>query len=171
MLPEKREGRMREAWVQGKAVPRSVLGELVDSSGLIGDAAGLRGRLAEDGYLFLRGVIDPVPVQAARAEVLGRLEAVGEIVPGSGGVFSGTSRRREMEPDLGGFWQSVSEGKAFRAVSHGAAVRAVMADVAGGEVVGQDYVFLRVGVPGRATGAGYGELNGAKPLDQPWHVR
>jgi ectoine hydroxylase-related dioxygenase (phytanoyl-CoA dioxygenase family) len=25
--------------------------------------------------------------------------------------------------------------------------------------------------PGGTTGAGYGELNGAKPLTQPWHVR
>ena len=25
--------------------------------------------------------------------------------------------------------------------------------------------------PGGTTGAGYAELNGAKPLDQPWHVR
>lgn len=25
--------------------------------------------------------------------------------------------------------------------------------------------------PGGTTGAGYGELNGAKPLTQAWHVR
>jgi hypothetical protein len=25
--------------------------------------------------------------------------------------------------------------------------------------------------PTGTTGAGYAELNGAKPLDQPWHVR
>jgi hypothetical protein len=25
--------------------------------------------------------------------------------------------------------------------------------------------------PGGTTGAGYGELNGAKPLTEPWHVR
>jgi len=25
--------------------------------------------------------------------------------------------------------------------------------------------------PGGTTGAGYRELNGAKPLDQPWHIR
>jgi hypothetical protein len=25
--------------------------------------------------------------------------------------------------------------------------------------------------PGGVTGAGYGEVNGAKPLTQPWHTR
>ena len=25
--------------------------------------------------------------------------------------------------------------------------------------------------PGGTTGAGYGELNGAKPLTEPWHIR
>jgi phytanoyl-CoA dioxygenase PhyH len=40
---------------------------LPDSSGLLGDGTALRDRLAEDGALFLRGVLDPVEVWRLRA--------------------------------------------------------------------------------------------------------
>jgi hypothetical protein len=54
-------------------------GELRDSSALAEDAAGLRGRMAEDGYLFLRGYLDPAEVLAARAEITARLAAAGAL--------------------------------------------------------------------------------------------
>ena len=160
---------MTDAMVKGMAVPADMLGELTDSAAFLADPAALRARLAEDGYLFLRGVLDPAAVRAGRAEVLARLEAVGEIVPGTD-VFSGTSRRRDLHPDLGAFWQSVSEGPAFRAVSHGAAVAGIMQSVAGGPVRGQDYVFLRVGVPGRATGLHFDYPFFTRMHDQVWTV-
>ena len=161
---------MKNAMVKGAPVPEAMLAELTDSAGLLGDAAAMRERLAKDGYLFLRGVIDAAAVRAARAEVVQRLEAVGEIVPGSDGIFSGTSRRRDLEPDLGAFWKSVSNGKKFRAVSHGEAVARVMAMVAGTKVQGQDYVFLRVGVPGRATGLHFDYPFFTRMHDQVWTV-
>jgi hypothetical protein len=58
-------------------------GELRDSAGIIGDATGLRARMAEDGYLYVRGFFDRARVLAARAEVVRRLEAQGALVPGS----------------------------------------------------------------------------------------
>jgi hypothetical protein len=143
---------LNAAVVKGAPVPAGLLAPMRDSAALLADPPALRARLDEDGYLFLRGVVDPGAVRAARAEILARLEAVGEIVPGSDGVFTGRSRRRELEPDLGRFWKSVSEGQRFRAVSHGPAVARVLEAVAGEAVRAQDYVFLRVGVPGRATG-------------------
>lgn len=161
---------MGRAEVKGRAVPAALLGELVDATGLRADGAALRDRLAADGYVFLRNVIDPAAVAAGRAEILARLEAVGEIVPGSDGVFTGTSRRREMAPDLGAFWQSVSEGPEFRAVSHGPAVSEVMAAIADGPVQAQDYVFLRVGVPGRATGLHFDAPFFTRMHDQVWTV-
>ena len=161
---------MQQAVVKGTPVPDPLLGELVDSATLMANPAALRERLAADGYLFLRGVVDPGAVRAARAEVLGRLEAIGEIVPGSDGIFTGTSRRRELEPDLGAFWRSVSEGKQFRAVSHGPAVAGLMTAVAGVPVRGQDYVFLRVAVPGRATGLHFDYPFFTRMHDQVWTV-
>ncbi len=158
------------AVVKGEMVPPALMAELTDSASLLSDAEGLRQRLARDGYLFLRGVLDPDAVQAARAEVLGRLEAVGEIVPGSDGVFTGQSRRRELQPDAGAFWKSVSEGPAFRAVSHGPAVARIVEAVAGAPVRPQDYVFLRVGVAGRATGLHFDYPFFARMHDQAWTV-
>ena len=64
----------------------------------------------------------------------------------------------------------MSEGPAFRAVSHGAAVAGIMQAVAGGPVRGQDYVFLRVGVPGRATGLHFDYPFFTRMHDQVWTV-
>ncbi len=161
---------MTNAMVKGMPVPEALLGDLTDSAALLSNPPALRARLAEDGYLFLRGVINQAAIHTARAEILARLEAVGEIVPGTDGTFTGTSRRGELEPDLGAFWQSVSEGPAFRAVSHGPAVAAVMAAVADGEVRPQDYIFLRVGVPGRATGLHFDAPFFTRMHDQVWTV-
>src|SRR4051812_10808398 len=98
------------AMVKGVEVPPELQAELLDSAPLLDDPLELRQRLAEDGYLFLPGVLAPAGVKGARAEILGRLEAGGEIEPGSDGRFPCHSRRREMHSDLGAFWQSVSEG-------------------------------------------------------------
>jgi len=161
---------MKNAMVKGAPVPEALLADLTDSTDLLGNPAAMQAQLTEEGYLFLRGVVDPAAVRAARAEVLHRLETVGEVEPGSDGIFSGTSRRRELEPDLGAFWKSVSNGEKFRAASHGDAVARVVASVAGTPVRGQDYVFLRVGVPGRATGLHFDYPFFTRMHDQVWTV-
>ena len=129
------------------------MGGLTDSSALFPDAEGLATRLAADGYLFLRGLHDINQVLAARAEVLGRLEAVGEIAPPAvDGVAAGASRRKEAVADLGAFWRSVSEGPRLRAVSHGPRIREIMGTVVGQSMHAQDYMFLRPAPVGRSTG-------------------
>jgi len=160
---------MRGCVVQGRDVPEDLIGELQDSADLLADPTALRRRLAEDGYLFLRGVLDAGAVAAARAEVLARLSAVGEILPGAD-IFTGRSDRRAMEPDLGRFWRSVSEGPVLRAVTHGAAIARIMGLVAGETPRAQDFLFLRVGVPGRATGLHFDYPFFARMHDQVWTV-
>jgi hypothetical protein len=51
--------------------------ELADSGGLIGDAGGLRRRLADDGYLFFRGLLPAAQVRAIGLAVLEELQAGG----------------------------------------------------------------------------------------------
>jgi phytanoyl-CoA dioxygenase PhyH len=51
--------------------------ELADSGGLIGDAGGLRRRLADDGYLFFRGLLPAAQVGAIGQAVLAELHAGG----------------------------------------------------------------------------------------------
>jgi hypothetical protein len=150
------ETTMDTCWVKGQPVPADRLGELVDSAALLGDEAALRARMAHDGYLYLKGVLDRDAVRAARHEVFERLAAVGEVgSPAEDGLFTGTSRRAELEPDAGAFWRSVSNGPALRAVSHGTDVGAILSRVFGEPARPQDYLFLRAGVRGRATDLHY----------------
>ena len=144
---------MHDCIAQGEPVPRSMIGEFVDSSALFPDSAALHRRLHDDGYLFLRGLHDVDAVLAARQEVFARLEAVGEVAsPARDGIFTGASQRREREPDLGAFWKSVSEGPCLRAVTHGPRIRQIIGTVFGEPAVPHDYVFLRPAPVGRSTG-------------------
>jgi Phytanoyl-CoA dioxygenase (PhyH) len=57
----------------------SVLGsqELVDSSCLLGDREALRARMAEEGYVFFRSLLDPAEIRSVGASVLFQLQAAG----------------------------------------------------------------------------------------------
>lgn len=61
----------------------SVLGQLANSSADLNDIETLRGRLAEDGYLFLPGLLDRAAVLRARAEITSRLHAAGALKLGT----------------------------------------------------------------------------------------
>lgn len=137
---------------QGRPVPAEYLGPLRESADLTGRPGALAGRLDDDGYLFLRGAVDPTLVRDARRAVFRRLAAVDEVVEPDGDArASGRSRRLELAPDRGAFWQSVSEQPAMRAVTHGAGLRAVMAELLGEPARAFDFIFLRPGVNGRFT--------------------
>jgi len=134
--------------VAGRPVPPALLGPLADSTGAA-DAA-LAGRLAADGYVLVRGALDRAQVQAARAEVFGRLAAVGEVAePAVEGIATGTSRRAEQ--DLDAFWRTVSEGPALRRVTHGGALAALAARVLGAPALPFDFLWVRAMVGGRAS--------------------
>lgn len=55
----------------------TVAGELVDSRHLSGDWEALRARIATDGYVFMRGLLDPATVTAVGRTGLGHLQAAG----------------------------------------------------------------------------------------------
>jgi hypothetical protein len=144
---------LTRCWTQGRPIPDPLVGELRDSAALADDGDALRHRLAEDGYLFLRGVLDARAVLGARAEVLERLVAVEEIRPPAlDGIATGTSRRAERVGDLGAFWKSVSEGPALRRVTHGETLRQLHGRILGEPARPHDYLFLRVAPVGRSTG-------------------
>lgn len=143
---------MTRARGSGEAIAAEMLGPLTDSTTLLGWPGALAGRIAEDGYVFLRGVIPEGDVAAARAEVLGRLAEVGEVAePVAAGCWSGTSRRAERAGDLGRFWQSVCEGPQLHRVTHGPALAAAAGAALGAAPLAQDFLYLRAGVPGTFT--------------------
>jgi hypothetical protein len=55
--------------------------ELTDSRARLGDWQALRARIAEDGYVFMRGLLDPAVVTAAGRSGLAHLQAAGWIEP------------------------------------------------------------------------------------------
>ena len=144
---------MRGCRVQGQEVPDALIGELPDSTHLLGQPQALRERLVADGFVYLKGVLEPALVAAARVEVFERLIAVGEILPpAAAAIASGSSRRDQVVSDRGAFWKSVSEGQHLRALSHGSAIQGLMTMLIGAPARPQDYMFLRAGARGRATG-------------------
>jgi len=77
-------------------------GELRDSSYLAGDGDSLRTRMAEDGYLFLRGYFEREDVLAARGEIVRRLAAEGVLEPGTAPMDAilAKGRHNSFRPDL-----------------------------------------------------------------------
>jgi hypothetical protein len=64
-------------WSHGTGAYRERVEELADSAALVSDPDGLRRRLAEDGYLFFRGLLPAGEVRDAGLAVLARLRAGG----------------------------------------------------------------------------------------------
>ena len=63
-----------------RALPAGIF---ADSSGLVGDATALRRRAAADGYLWLRGLVEPGVILELRHRVLGVCDAAGWLRDGA----------------------------------------------------------------------------------------
>lgn len=155
----------------GHPVPEAYLGELKDSSALIEDGAILRARIAEDGYLFLRGVLDRNAVLAARENVFSKLVAVGEIrEPAIDAITSCTSQRAEMVDDLGAFWQSICEDPAIRNVTHAGPIVTIMKRILDTTVRSYDFLWMRPTHPGRASAYHFDHVYMNRGTDQLYTV-
>ncbi|MGQ0663921.1 MAG: phytanoyl-CoA dioxygenase family protein [Pseudomonadota bacterium] len=138
--------------LEGRLVPAELIGELKDSSDVLSHRPALRRRLAEDGYLLLRGGLDRDEVLAARREVFARLAEVGEVrEPAAEGIATGSSRRAEIGGELGAFWRSVCEGPALRRLTHAGRLRRIAARVFGCPVRPFDFLWLRAMAAERAS--------------------
>ncbi len=143
---------MFECQVHGESVPHDLLAPFRYSTNCLTQPDSLSSRLVEDGYVFLRGVVPAETIAAARREVFSRLAEVDEIeAPYEQGIFSGRSQRLKRVGSPGEFWQSVSEGPALRAATHGDPMRQFISNVLGDPARAYDFIFLRPGVPGRFT--------------------
>lgn len=139
-------------WVGGREVPAALRGRLRNSTDLLADGRRLREALRDDGYVYLRGVLDADEITVARKAIFSRLRDVGEIAdPPDAGIATGVSHRAERAPDLGGFLEEISRGEALRRVTRGARVRSLMRDLLDDAVRPFDFLWLRFMPVGRAS--------------------
>lgn len=127
-------------------------GELRPSNDILHEAEALRARMAEDGYLLLRGYLDGTVVQNARRELLSKLAAAGDIdahYPLDEAVYSGSSTwTREFVKDL-------RTGAAIRALCHQGRIMEFFERFLGGAVRPFDHIWVRRMPPGGASGCHY----------------
>src|SRR5258708_4376850 len=127
------------------------LGSLQESGDIRGDVAALRNRLAQNGYLLLRGLHQPEKVLAARESILKNLASNGQLDPrcplmdaivaeGARGAFLGGSKALTRTPEFLGLVESPE-------------VMGFFSQLLDGEVLTYDYKWLRVVGPGDFTGA------------------
>jgi hypothetical protein len=125
-------------------VSPSAFGELRVSLEVAHDAAALRRRMEEDGYLFLPGLLNRDDVLAAREETLTRMQAEGYLDP--------TYPVTEAIPAaslVDGFIPQLAVGnESLKTVAFDGPMMAFYERFLGGPVLHFDFVWLRAKLPG-----------------------
>jgi len=130
----------------------AAFGELRSANDILSDTDALRGRMAEDGYLLLRGYLDREVVRSARRELLTKLAAVGEVDtsrPLDEAVHSGTA---DWSPE---FVRDLRTGQALRVLCHQGRIMEFFARFFGEPARSFDHIWVRRVQPGGATGCHY----------------
>ena len=122
-------------------------GELRSSIELAGDGPALRGRMAEDGYLFLPGFLDRPEVQAARADLCRSLEAEGVLEPRYPAEQAIARAGLEMafRPDL------ANASEPLKRVLYGPRVMGFYDVLLGGPARHYDFTWMRAIAPGKGS--------------------
>lgn len=132
----------------GIAIEPDSLGLLRESNDVIQDGEALRRRIAEDGYLFLRGVLDRESVMSARASVCQRLAMDGILDP--------------ARPEIDAIWSRKGDRPTFKpeyACNNPAVERLLYTGpmmefyrtLIGGPVAHYDFTWLRAMAPGHGS--------------------
>ncbi|MEZ4615372.1 MAG: phytanoyl-CoA dioxygenase family protein [Caldilineaceae bacterium] len=125
----------------------TALGELRDCTPLLGDSAALRQQMAEEGYLYLRGVLNRDDLLAARLSMLEKLAAEGHVdlthplLEGK----AAADTRIAFKPDL-----AVKNPLVHKVLYEGP-MMAIFHQLLGGEVRHFDFTWIRAVSPGIAT--------------------
>jgi ectoine hydroxylase-related dioxygenase (phytanoyl-CoA dioxygenase family) len=130
------------------------IGELRDASSLLGDPEALRQRMADDGYLLLRGLIDRGTVLEARRELLLKYATVGEIDSINRPLMDGIQSEQTFvhSVNLIAFTESLRTGIAYRSVVEAPELISFFEDFLGGPARSWDFCWVRLMRPGEATG-------------------
>ena len=131
----------------------SDLAELRDANALLNNVEGLQDRMAEDGYLLLRGLQDTTKVRAVREQLLANLDVNGQIdrnfpvgqgviAPDARGAFLGGSKNITRSPEFLNLVESPE-------------IMGFFARFLQSDVLTFDYKWLRVVGNGDFTGSHY----------------
>ncbi len=132
----------------------------------------LQRRMKEDGYLFLRDILDHDIVMDARREILEKLASIDEIHPDfplMDAIASNNSRRKEI--DIKPFLKDLRTGAAYDRLCHEGRVMEFFDHFLGGPARAFDYLWLRTVGVGHATGCHYDVVymgRGTKDLYTAW---
>lgn len=133
------------------------LGELADSSALLGDSRALKARMSADGYLFMRGLLPRQQVLDARSEILLQYATIGEIdsINHSHMEAIGSAHSFAHQVNLRAFTQSVRSGKAYSAVVTHEAILKLVEQLLDDQVRPYDFRWPRFVRPGEGCGFHY----------------
>ncbi len=125
----------------------SSFGELRDSSEIVDDIGALRERMTEDGYLFLRNVLNRDDVIAARRNLLERI-AAGNGLHDATDFMDGVLRDRTPVR----FEQAITQrSEPLRQLLKDGPMIAFFSRFLDGEVRPFDFIWLRSVIPGKGT--------------------
>ena len=140
------------ALINGVKVPNSLLSELKETNLKNETDEKLRQSLNENGYLFLKNVIEKNDITKARNDIFEKLKNVDELEdPFTEGIWSGRSRRDELHKDRGVFWEDVSNTESLRKITNGNNLETVFSRIFGISSIGFDFIFLRAVSGGKFT--------------------
>ena len=124
-------------------------GELRSSNDVLGNGEGLRRRMAEDGYLLLRNVLDRDRLMEARAYITDSLAAEGYLDPGCPSIDSiaRPDAAITFRPDL------AQANTALHRVLYEGAMMRIFDEYFGEAVLHYDFTWLRAMAPGKSVPA------------------
>ena len=129
------------------------LGELVDRRSLCGDAPSLRQVFHEEGHVFIRGLLDPDKVLAARRELLLKYAILGEVDdrhPIMDGIAGDASAVTAV--NLRAFTESLRSGACYESVILDPVLIDVVGSLLDGPVRPYDFRWPRLARPGEGCG-------------------
>ena len=109
-----------DALIDGIKVPQELLGDLKETNLKKSNDISLRNNLEQDGYLFLKNVIEPEKIIKARNDIFKQLNEVKELKdPFADGIASGKSIRDQIHKDRGVYWENLSSTASLRDITNG----------------------------------------------------
>ncbi len=123
--------------------------ELTDSTPLVGDAAALRARLAQDGCLYFRGLLPVDAVTGVRADVAGALGAAGWLADGATADDPVPTSLAVREGAEGYFaaYVGIQRLQRFHELAHDEAITQLVGDLIGAPLLVHPRKIARTSLP------------------------